>query len=98
MDSRTAVVMVDDRHSFLVVEESLPTETIADYRRSRTAGARAGEPGLRGRMVAWLSRPWRPGGEVAEPSPSDRPVRLLGGATVGRWPRIASTSPTSPAR
>jgi len=64
MDSRTAVVMVDDRHSFLVVEESLPTETIADYRRSRRAGARAGEPGLRARMVAWLSRPrvaWRRG-------------------------------------
>jgi hypothetical protein len=27
--------MVDERHSFLVVEETLTTETIAEYRRSR---------------------------------------------------------------
>jgi hypothetical protein len=55
--------MVDPRHSFLVVEESLPTETIAEYRRLRTAG-RAGGQGVRARMVAWLSRPrvaWRRG-------------------------------------
>jgi len=54
--------MVDDRHSFLVVEESLPTKTIAEYRRTRRAGGRAGAPGIRARMVAWLSRPrvvWR---------------------------------------
>jgi hypothetical protein len=48
--------MVDPRHSFLVVEESLPTETIAEYRRLRTAG-RAGGQGIRARMLAWLSRP-----------------------------------------
>jgi hypothetical protein len=56
--------MVDDRHSFLVVEESLPTETIAEYRRSRRADGRTGGPGIRARMVAWLSRPrvaWRRG-------------------------------------
>jgi hypothetical protein len=49
--------MVDHRHSFLVVEESLPTETIAEYRRSRRADGRAGGQGIRARMVAWLSRP-----------------------------------------
>jgi len=27
--------VVDERFSFIVVEESLPTETIAEYRRSR---------------------------------------------------------------
>jgi hypothetical protein len=56
--------MVDDRYSFIVVEESLPTETIAEYRRLRTTDGRAGGQGIRARMVAWLSRPrvaWRRG-------------------------------------
>jgi hypothetical protein len=58
---REVGVMVDPRHSFLVVEESLPTETIAEYRRLRSAG-RAGGQGILARMAAWLSRPrvaWR---------------------------------------
>ena len=33
--------MGDDRYSFLVIEESLPTETIAEYRRERTACRRS---------------------------------------------------------
>jgi hypothetical protein len=49
--------MVDDRHSFLVVDESLPTETIAEYRRSRRTGGQGGARRIRARILARLSRP-----------------------------------------
>jgi hypothetical protein len=42
-----------ERYSFSVVEESLTTETIAEYRRSRTVPRRRG---IRALLAAWLRR------------------------------------------
>jgi len=55
-DDAPRSLMVDDRYRFLVVEESLPTETIAEYRRSRQAGKRRDASRVRARIVARLSR------------------------------------------
>jgi hypothetical protein len=48
--------MRDDRYSFMVVEESLPTATIAEYRQTRGARERSGARGIPARIVARLSR------------------------------------------
>jgi hypothetical protein len=47
--------MVEERFSFSVVEESLPTETIAEYRRSRTPRRRRRTWSLR-TLIAWHQR------------------------------------------
>jgi hypothetical protein len=48
-------VMADDLYSFLVVEESLPTETIAEYRQSRASRARRA-PFTERAGIVWRAR------------------------------------------
>jgi hypothetical protein len=46
----------DERHSFIVLEESLTMETIAEYRRSRTRPRRARSWRIRAMVAGWLKR------------------------------------------
>jgi hypothetical protein len=48
--------MVAERFSFSVVEESLPTETIAEYRRSRAPRRRRRAWSLRALIATWQRR------------------------------------------
>jgi hypothetical protein len=50
------VIVGDERYSFLVVEETLPTETIAEYRRSRTPRRRPRAWRIRALITARLKR------------------------------------------
>jgi len=64
------VLVGDERYSFLVVEETLPTETIAEYRRSRTPRRRTRAWRLRAFITARLRHtelgPTRAGHEIAQ--------------------------------
>ena len=51
------IVVGAERFSFLVVEESLATETIAEYRRSRTPRRRPRKWRMRAIIAARLRRP-----------------------------------------
>ena len=50
----SVILVGDERYSFSVVEESLTTETIAEYRRSRTPRTVPRRRGIRAILAAWL--------------------------------------------
>jgi hypothetical protein len=50
------ILVADERYSFLVVEETLPTETIAEYRRSRAPRRRPRRWRIRALITARLRR------------------------------------------